>query len=197
MVDKGDAHLQRMGLTKLTKDDTFVEHEEEWEERVHLQNKLKASNLIDKKPVGNLFETSETPDNKVYVSCHLAIPIVVINADAWPNREEGVNGIITVDPQYDWAMEEAAEWSREYLTSDEIKHKDKISAFNHASDPETYSVPNYYEYIPANVRNAEDKYKLKFLQKNIEDHDWLKLEHIKITYRTLKCNLPLTSDQKI
>ena len=93
MVDKGDAHLQRMGLTKLTKDDTFVEHDDEWEERVHLQNKIKTSNLIDKKPVGNLFETSETPDNKVYVSCHLTVPIMVISADAWPNREEGVNGI--------------------------------------------------------------------------------------------------------
>ena len=55
-------------------------------------------------------------------------------------------------------MEEAAEWSKEYLTTDEVKHKDKYSSFKHASDPETYSVPNYYEYIPANVRNAEEKY---------------------------------------
>ena len=161
MVDKGDAHLQRMGLTKLNKDDTFVEHDDEWEERVHLQNKIKASNLIDKKPVGNLFETSETPEDKVYVSCHLTVPIVVIQAEisaqTYPNIEESETA--TIAAQHDWAMEEAAEWSREYLTSDEIKHKDKISAFNHASDPETYSVPNYYEYIPANVKNAEEKYK--------------------------------------
>ena len=92
MVDKGDAHLQRMGLTKLNKDDTFVEHEDEWRERVYLQNQIKASNLIDKKPVGNLFETSETPEDKIYVSCQLTVPIVVIeakiSAQTWPNREE-------------------------------------------------------------------------------------------------------------
>ena len=192
MVDKEDAHLQRMGLTKLTKDDTFVEHEEEWRERSHLQNALKASNLVEKKPAGNFFEISATPEDKVYVSCHLAVPVLVINAETL------LGGVkIELEHEHDWAMEEAAEWNKEYLTFDEVKHKEKYSSFRYASDPETYSVPNYYEYIPANVRNAEEKYKTKFLQRNIEENEWLTLENIKVTYRTLKCNLPLISDQKI
>ena len=80
MVDKEEARLSRMGLTKLTNDDTFVEHEEEWEERNHLYESLKASRLVDKKPAGNFFEVAAPTDDKVYVSCHLSVPIVVIKA---------------------------------------------------------------------------------------------------------------------
>ena len=90
MVDKEDAQLQRMGLTKLNEVDTFVEHEEEWDCRKGLQDALKASDLMDKKPVGNFFETSATPDDKAYVSCHLIVPIVVINAEAWRNSADSV-----------------------------------------------------------------------------------------------------------
>ena len=66
MVDKGDTHLKRMGLTKLNKDDSFIEHDDMWRERADLQTQIKASNLIEKKPGVNLFEISETPDNKIY-----------------------------------------------------------------------------------------------------------------------------------
>ena len=197
MVDKEDARLQRMGLTKLTERDTFVEHEEEWGVRSHLQEALKASNLMDKKPVGNFFETSATPDDRAYVSCHLPVPIVAIKAEAWRTGADGVPVKLELDSEYDWAMEEAAEWSREYLTVDEVTHKEKYTSFKHASDPETYSVPNYFEYIPTNVRSAEKKYKTKFLQRNKEEHDWLQMKFIKVFYMVLKCNLPLTNDQKI
>ena len=135
MVDKGDAHLQRMGLTKLGKDDKFIEHDDDWGTRSSLQDAIRESNLVERKPMGNLFEISETPDNKLYVPCHLLVPILRIKGD-YCEEDKVLRGIIDVEEQHDWAMEEAAEWSREYLTSDEIKHKDKISAFNHASDPE-------------------------------------------------------------
>ena len=61
---------------------------------------------------------------------------------------DGVPVKLELESEYDWAMEEAAEWSKEYLTFDEVTHKEKYSPFRLASDPETYSVPNYYEYIP-------------------------------------------------
>ena len=197
MVEKGDAHLQRMGLTKLGEKDTFVEHDDEWRERSFLQEKIKESNLVEKIPKGNLFEISETPEDKIYVPCHLPIQIMVIKGDYCQKENSDIQNLFTAEEQHDWAMEETAEWCKEYLTSDEIKHQDKISALNHASEPETYSVPNYYEYIPENVKKAEDKYKTKYVQKNIDEHDWLKTEHVKITYRVLKCNFPLSSDQKI
>ena len=64
MVDKGDTHLQRMGLVKRGKDDLYVEHDDEWNERSYLQRMIKESNLVDKIPMGNLFEISETPEDK-------------------------------------------------------------------------------------------------------------------------------------
>ena len=53
MTESEEIRLQRMGLTKLTNEDTFVEHEEEWECRVTLHDKLKDSDHIVKKPIGN------------------------------------------------------------------------------------------------------------------------------------------------
>ena len=197
MVDKEGSRLLRMGLTKLTKDDTFLEHEEEWDEREFLYEALRGSRLVDKKPAGNFFEIAAPTDDKVYVSCHLTVPILSIKAQAWQNNMDGTPVKLELEAEYDWAMEEAAEWSKEYLKFDEVSHKDKYSPFRLASDPETYSVPNYYEYIPADVRNAEEKYKTKFLEANYEDNDWLNLGNIKVTYMTLKCNLPLINDQKI
>ena len=101
MVDKGDAHLQRMGLIKLSEEDTFVEHDE-WEDRAYLQDKIKESYLVAKKPMGNLFEISETPDNKMYVPCHLLVPIMRIKGD-YCEEDKVLRGIIDVEEQHDWA----------------------------------------------------------------------------------------------
>ena len=81
MVNKEKSRLLRMGLTKLGKRDTFVEHEEEWDEREFLSEAIKGSRLVDKKPAGNLFEIAAPTDDKVYVSCHLTVPIVSIKFD--------------------------------------------------------------------------------------------------------------------
>ena len=167
MVDQEDARLQRMGLTKLSTYDLFVEHEEEWDLRNDIQNNLRASTLIDKKPIGNIIETSATSEDRAYVSCHLPVVVMAIKADTWKTIA-GKQVKKEIDPQHDWAMEEVAEWSKEFLTADEITIKEKNISFKHASDPETYSVPNYFEYIPKNVRSAEKKYKTKFLNKNKE-----------------------------
>ena len=94
-------------------------------------------------------------------------------------------------------MEEAADWNKEYMTFNEFKDKDQFIPLKYASDPETYSVPDYCEYIPANVRSAENKYKKKFFDKQVRTYNCLKMEMIKLSYRVLKCNKALTSPQKI
>ena len=66
-----------------------------------------------------------------------------------------------------------------------------------ASDPETYAVSNYFEYIPLHVMNAEEKYKKIFYDKHISDHQGMKMDDINITYRVFKCNTALTHNQKI
>ena len=59
-------------------------------------------------------------------------------------------------------MEEAAEWCKEYIHFDEVKTKSGMPPLKVASDPETYAVSDYFEYVPLHVRNAEDKYKKIF-----------------------------------
>merc|ERR1712241_1237687 len=66
-----------------------------------------------------------------------------------------------------------------------------------ASQPDTYPVPNYFEYIPSNVRDAEEKYKKKSLNKHIGKYQNLTMKEIDISYRVLKCNMPLYDDQKM
>ena len=115
MVDQEDARLQGMGLTKLSNYDLFVEHEDEWELRNDIQNNLKASNLIDKKPIGNIIETSSTSEDRAYVSCNLPTVVMAIKAEMW-RTVAGTPVKREIEPQHDWAMEEVAECSKEFLT---------------------------------------------------------------------------------
>ena len=94
-------------------------------------------------------------------------------------------------------MAEAAEWSRKHLHYEEIKIKGNNIPVKYASDPESYSVPNYYEYIPLQVKMAENDYKQKFLNKHIGTHTTLKLHMITCEYIMFKCNLDLTHKDNI
>ena len=124
MVDQEDARLQGMGLTKLNNYDLFVEHEDEWDLRNNVQNNIKTSNLVDKKPVGNIIETSATSEDRAYVSCNLPTVMITIKAETY-RTVAGKQVKKEIDPQHDWAVEEVAEWSKEFLTADEITIKEK------------------------------------------------------------------------
>ena len=113
-----------------------------------------------------------------------------------PTKKEELREI-ELQAEYDWAMEEAAVWNMEHMRFDELSHKDKYLTFRHASDPDTYPVPDYFEYIPSHVRNAEEKYKKKSFNKHVGKYKNLKMENIEISYRMLKCNMPLYDDQKM
>ena len=79
-----------------------------------------------------------------------------------------------VRAEYDWAMEEAAAWNKEHMRFDELKHKNKFQTFRYASEPDTYPVPDYFEYLPSHVKNAEMKYKQKVFDKHIGKYEKLK-----------------------
>ena len=84
------------------------------------------------------------------------------------------------------------------MTFDEFTPKNKFSqTYRHASNPETYTISNYYEYIPTHVRNAENKYKQKFFNKHVRTHNNLLMNMIKLSYRVFKCNKALTTPQNI
>ena len=156
------------------------------------------SELLENKPKGTYFEIAENPGDKQYIPCHLMIPVVVLEATIKNNLSSIINDQdVKIEAEYTWAMEEAAEWNKEYMTFDEIKAKGQMISLKHASDPETYPVSNYYEYIPVHVRNAEEKYKRLFFNKHVRTNANLKMEMIGLSYRIFKCNMALTSTQKI
>ena len=77
MVDREESRLKDMNLTKLTENDLFIPHDDDWDSRSSVHDELKNSNLITKKPIGNYFEFEENSIDKDYISCHLIIPVVV------------------------------------------------------------------------------------------------------------------------
>ena len=186
MMEPEEIRLQRMGLSKLEEKDTFLEHEDEWGEKKKLYDELVKSELFETKPKGTYFEIAENPGDKAYVPCHLMIPVMIIEATVKNTNKLSTNKSKAIAAEYTWAMEEAAEWSKEYLTFDEVKTNGELVPLKIASDPETYAVLDYSEYIPLHVRNAEEKYKKIYFDKHIKDHTGLKMEMIDYPLRSLR-----------
>ena len=195
MTETEEIRLQRMGLSKLGETDRFLD-EEDWEEKNTLFEELKKSELLEKKPTTAPFEVVENPGDKDYIPCHLPIPVLKIVGTVI-NKLSSSNKYKNITAEYTWAMEEAAEWCKEYITFDEIKGKNTYAPLKIASDPETYAVSNYNEYIPVHVINAEEKYKQIYLNKHSAEHKDLKMDDIHITYRILKCNYALQRNQEV
>ena len=171
-----------MGLVQLPNTDSDeVIGEEDFKSREELYNKLKESPLTDKKAfIGTkaAFEIAENTSERQFVPCYLPVPVLKINGTILNKLSRAGNKTIHVKEMISWAMEEAAEWCKEYTTFDTIKGKDLMCDMKVASSPESYAVPDYNEYVPVNVINAEEKYKRLYLEKNIGDHKDLKIEDI-------------------
>ena len=204
MADSEDMRLQRMGLVQLqdTENDEVV-GEEDFVTRDDLYQKLKdpATGVLNNKKAfaGNktAYETSEYEGNRQCVPCYLPVPILKIQG-LMPNKlSKGRSDKYThCGELLAWAMEEAAEWCKEYTTFDIIKGRDMMQDMKVASNPETYTVPDYSEKIPSHVINAEEKYKKLYLAAKIEQYKDLKLEHIQIHYSLLQCNFPIHRDSE-
>ena len=205
MADSEDMRLQRMGLVQLpntNKDDEAV-GEDDFDTRQDLYEKLTdptSGILNDKKAfTGNksAFETSEYDGNRQMIPCFLPVPVLKIQGwlpnklSTGPTDKRTSCGELTT-----WAMEETAEWCKEYATFDTIKGRDMMQDMKIASNPETYVVPEYSEKIPSHVTNAEEKYKRLYLEKHIKKYKDLKMEHINVTYNVLQCNFPLHRDSE-
>ena len=201
MADSEDMRLQRMGLVQLpNKEDDEVVGEEDFTARAELYDKLKKSELTDNKAfVGNktAFETTEYNGDRQCVPCYLPVPILKING-TYPNKlsKNKSDKFIHTGEVLGWAMEETAEWCKEYTTFDTIKGRDMMQNMKVASSPETYTVPDYNEHIPSHVINAEEKYKKLYLAVKSEKDKNLKLEHISIVYSLIQCNFPIHRDSE-
>ena len=201
MADSDDMRIQRMGLVPLPKEDDIVIDDEDFEGRKSLHDKLKDSNMMDKKIFSGAktaFETSEYTGDGQCVPCYLPVPILVING-TWANkisRSKDDRNTLESGEEVTMAMEEAAMWCKEYATYDIIKGRDMMQNMKVASSPETYSVPDYNEHLSSHVINAEEKYKRAYFALKTGDYKCLKLEHITIEYKVLQCNFPIRRDSE-
>ena len=201
MTDSDDIRIQRMGLVPLPKEDDNAIDDEDFDSRKSLHDKLKDSNMMDKKIFSGAktaFETSEYTGDGQCVPCYLPVPILVING-TWPNkisRSKDDRNTLESGEEVTMAMEEAAMWCKEYATYDIIKGRDMMQNMKVASSPETYSVPDYNEHLSSHVVNAEEKYKRAYFALKTGEHKCLKLEHITIEYKVLQCNFPIRRDSE-
>ena len=86
-MEPEEIRLQRMGLSKLSEADSFLDHEDEWEAKKEVHDNLVASELFATKPKESYFEIAENPGDKAYIPCHLPIPVLIIGATVKnPNR---------------------------------------------------------------------------------------------------------------
>ena len=197
MTEPDEIRLQRMGLSRLAAEDSFLDHEDDFDKKAEIHRFLEASESLgfDTKPKKPFFEIEENPGDKSYVACHLPIPVLVIITTV--KKKTSLNKVENIPEKYTWAMEEAAEWCKLHLTFDEIKSKTFLIPLKVASDPEIYAISNYFEYIPTNVIDAEEKYKNLFLKKHENTHQGMTLNNIKVKYRIFKCNTALNTNQKV
>ena len=126
MMEPEEIRLQRMGLSKLEEKDSFLEHEDEWDEKKDIYDELEKSELFKPKPTGAYFEIAENPGDKAYIPCHLPIPVLIIEATIKNTNKLSTNKSKTIAAEYTWAMEEAAEWCKEYITFNEVKTKGEM-----------------------------------------------------------------------
>ena len=150
MTESDEMRLQRMGLVQLpdTKTDEAV-GEENFTLRAELYGKLKNSALTDKKSFTGTkaaFEIADYNSDRQFVPCFLPIPVLKISG-MYPNKlsKSSRDKNIHVDEMVSWAMEEAAEWCKEYTTFDTIKGRDmmqdmKAVSYTHLTLPTICSV---------------------------------------------------------
>ena len=195
-----EMRLQRMDLVQLPdiENDEAV-GEENFTHRATLYGELKTSPLTDKKVFNSTktaFETTEYTGERQCVPCYLPVPILKIHGKVRNKASLDKKSYKGTPAIFTWAMEETAEWCKEQITFDTIKGRDMMQDMKVASNPETYSVPDYSEKIPSHVINAEDKYKRLYLEETLKSHKDLKFEDIKINYIMLQCNFPMHRDSE-
>mgnify|MGYP003314670161 CR=1 FL=1 len=150
---------------------------------------------MENRPSHNKFFEKEEQTTQGNLRCNLAIPVLKLSAVVTRGNSDGSNKPIAAE--YTWATVEAAEWSKKQLHHEDIKTKGSSLPVKYASDPESYSVPRYYEYIPVQVKNAENDYKQKFMDKHKRNNDKLTLDMVECRFIMFKCNLGLTHQDNI
>ena len=147
-ADSEDMRLQRMGLVQLPDDsDNEVVAEDNFKERGELYEALKGSELTDNKAfIGSktAFETTEYNSDRQCVPCYLPVPIVKLSG-VIPNKlsRSKSDKYIHSGEVLAWAMEETADWCKEYTTFDTVKGRDMMQNMKVASSPETYATVSY------------------------------------------------------
>ena len=79
MTEAEEIRIQRMGLVKVPTPATdLIIDDEDYTKKNELFEALKASDIIENKPINAPFEVAENPGDKDYIPCHLPVPILKI-----------------------------------------------------------------------------------------------------------------------
>ena len=183
------AQLEAMGLEEKRTDIDEVPTLSSWPRKAILHAAVKAQNTVDKPRVDKIFRYARGNTVSTAVRCNMGIHIIKIQASVTTGNED----IVELPDEFYLCKEETGVWTMKYLTSAKGTHKHNAH-LKHASDVQTYSIPDYNEYVPTEVLNAAEKYKALYQIKYGGDNPTLTKEMMTFTFISFKCDVAMEED---
>ena len=183
-----------MGLTPADDYDEKLMNANDWNRKEELHAAIIASTLCQDKLSGDELFATTRPTSSGAAKCNMVIPIAKLSAVVTEGNPD--NSDKAIREEFLLCKKEGAEWNSKNLTwsNGETKESKHMKV---ASNPNTYAVPEYFDYVPIQVRNAEAGFINKFLVKHKGANGNLTKAMITISYVTFKCNLQLTDQDHV
>jgi len=163
-----------------------------WPRKLDLHNRVLAqTGTTDKPDAEEWFRTEKGTSSTSAVRCHVCIYIIKIQATVTKGNND--NSDKRLQDEYYLCKEETGAWAVENLVTSGGDHK-KATHLKHAANPDTYSVPKYYEYIPNNVINSAKKYIQLFFTKHKPRNAKLTKEMCTSSFVSFKCDLEMDEE---
>lgn len=152
-----EAQLLAMGLTPQDVDnDETLMNAAGWQRKREFLAAVIKSDMCKNKPSGDEFFSTTKPTVPGAAKCNIMVPIVKLTAVVVEGNEDGSNKAIPEEVIL--AKKEGAEWSLQNLTWSNGETKES-KHMNVASNPNTYAIPEYFDYVPIQVRNSATAFK--------------------------------------
>ena len=188
------SHLKTMGLNP--KRATLDEHLgfSKWTKKKELHRKVKAQTGTTDKPDADVwFRHEKGTTCSTAVRCNVCIYIIKVQATVKKGGEDDADKDIPAE--YYLCKEETGAWAVENLVTSEGTHKD-ATHLKHAADPKTYSIPNYFEYIPSAMITASKKYIQLFVTKHKTANEKLTDSMCTFSFTSFKCDLDMDREAR-
>jgi hypothetical protein len=128
----------------------------QWPKREVLHAAILATDQPNKPTSNPLWRTAAGANLVTAVKCNMGIHIIKLSAVIPGGNANGTDKALP--PEYYICKKETGVWTLKYVTTSEGDHKSN-SHLKQASNKENYSVTEYNNYIPTEVRDASNEYK--------------------------------------